>query len=162
LLAGRWTSVEPSRMPHKHTMPQFLGPHVTPLAYEHWLERKARAVRTRDRKRGRKSTRAQLKEAIHAAVLASEGRDAYTGEELDWKLISTYRNEDARAGRYEHKARFALLPTVDHARPGDTEADFKICGWRTNDAKNDLPHDAFIELCIRVLEHAGFSIEGAP
>ena len=31
-----------------------------------------------------------------------------------------------------------LLPTVDHVDPESTEADFRICGWRTNDCKNDL------------------------
>jgi len=41
----------------------------------------------------------QLKEAIHGAVLASNGLDEYTGEKLDWHLISKFRNEDAKAGR---------------------------------------------------------------
>jgi hypothetical protein len=89
----------------------------------------------------------------------SVGRDAYTGEELDWKLLSTYKNEDSKTGKHGYKAGFALLPTVDHVTAGATEASFRICGWRTNDAKNDLSHEAFVELCTKVLAHAGYSVK---
>lgn len=145
-------------MPRLHTMPEFLVGLVTETVYEKWLSRKADAHVRRDRKRGRKATGSQYKEAIHGAVLASNGRDAYTGEMLNWKLISTYRNEDSTAGRHAYKANFALLPTVDHVSAGDTEASFKICGWRTNDAKNDLSHADFIEVCKAVLAYEGYEI----
>ena len=97
------------------------------------------------------------KEAIYAAVFASQGRDAYTGEELDWELISTYDNERSKAGRHTYKAGFALLPTVDHVAAGATEASFRICSWRTNDAKHDLSVDAFVDLCEKVVSHLGHS-----
>ena len=45
---------------------------------------------------------------------------------------------DKREVACVYKRRFALLPTVDHVDPESTEADFRICGWRTNDCKNDL------------------------
>lgn len=64
--------------------------------------------------------------------------DLYTGAELHGHLISTYKNEDAKAGR--HKAGLALLPTVDYVNGGTTEASFRICAWRTNDAKNQPFH----------------------
>jgi hypothetical protein len=89
----------------------------------------------------------------------SEGRDAYTGERLDWTLLSKYNNEESKAGRHGYKSGFALLPTVDHVSAGATEANFRICGWRTNDAKNDLSLEAFIELCQKVLSHAGYSVQ---
>ena len=154
-------------MLRKHSMPKFLEGVVTPEAYERWLGRKARAHVKRDISRGYSTaTYALYKEAIHAAVILSEGRDAYTGEELDWTLLSKYNNEESKAGRHGYKAGFALLPTVDHVSAGATEASFRICGWRTNDAKNDLSLEAFIELCQRVLTHAGYSVEkegrGAP
>src|SRR5690606_25390272 len=98
------------------------------------------------------------KEAIHGAVLLSAGRDAYTGEELRWDLISTYNNEDSRKGRHAYKAGFALLPTVDHLSASATEASFRICSWRTNDAKNDLSVDAFVRLCKKVLAQAGYLV----
>lgn len=139
-------------------MPAFLNESVSPEAYERWLGRKAVAHVKRDRKRGNPAaTRALYKEAIHGAVVLSQGSDAYTGERLDWKLISTYNNDESKLGKHGYKSGFALLPTVDHVAPGATEASFRICGWRTNDAKNDLSHEEFIDLCAKVLMHAGRS-----
>lgn len=143
----------------KHSLPDFLKGSVEPVAYERWLQRKATAHVKRDRKRGRTCAGAAYREAIHAAVLASRGLDAYTGERLRWDLISTYRNDDSKTGRHGYKAGFALLPTVDHVAAEATEASFKICAWRTNDAKNDLSYETFLELCERALRHAGFHVE---
>ncbi len=141
-------------------MPAFLEGVVKPEAYERWLGRKAAAHVRRDRKRAQSDvTTSVYKEAIHAAVLRSEGRDAYTGEALNWKLISTYNNEDSIGGKQIYKSGFALLPTVDHMSAGATEASFRICGWRTNDAKSDLSFDGFVELCQKVLTHAGYSVK---
>jgi hypothetical protein len=112
----------------------------------------------RDRARGRSAVRTVYKEAIHAAVLLSGGRDAYTGDELDWRLISTYRNEESKVGRHGYKSGFALLPTVDHIDSGATESSFQICSWRTNDSKNDLSVEQFIDLCKTVVVFAGYSI----
>lgn len=131
---------------------------MSPEAYERWLERKAAAHVKRDRGRGRAATRPLYKEAIHAAVILSNGLDDYTGESLDWCLISTYRNEESKAGRHGYKSGFALLPTVDHIDAGATESSFRICAWRTNDAKNDLTPAQFIELCSKVLKFAGYSV----
>jgi hypothetical protein len=36
------------------------------------------------------------KDAIHAAVCATQGRDAYTGEKLDWSLVSQYDNDESK------------------------------------------------------------------
>lgn len=145
-------------MPRKHTLPPFLAGKVTAEAYERWLNRKALAHVKRDRLRGRPCTRTAYKEAIHAAVLGSDGNDHYTGEPLDWSLISTYTNEDSQAGRHAYKLGFALLPTVDHLSASATEASFKICAWRTNDAKHDLSVPDFVALCRRVLEHQGYTV----
>lgn len=145
-------------MPLKHTMPPFLDGTISPEKYEAWLSRKARAHVNRDRDRGMTASVSQYKEAIHAAVFASEGRDAYTGEQLNWSLIGTYDNEQSRTGRHSYKATLALLPTVDHIDTGATEASFKICGWAVNDAKHDLTIETFRELCKRVLTHAGYEV----
>lgn len=145
-------------MPRKHTMPQFLEDVVTAEKYESWLGRKAAAHVKRDRKRQRTASVSLYKEAIHAAVILSDGRDAYTGELLDWARIGTYDNDESQAGRHGYKAQHELLPTVDHVDAGATEASFKICAWRTNDAKNDLTVASFLELCQRALEHAGFTV----
>jgi hypothetical protein len=82
-------------------------------------------------------------------VCLSIGTDEYTGEQLAWNLISTYNNDESKQGRRAYKARFALLPTVDHVGDGTGAADFKICGWRTNDAKGDLSLEEFVALCSR-------------
>jgi hypothetical protein len=87
-------------------------------------------------------------------VLASGGRDFYTGEMLDWKLCGTYNNAESKAGRHGYKARFNMMPTVDHHEASAKVASFKICAWRTNDSKHDLTQEAFIELCRKVVAHA--------
>jgi hypothetical protein len=146
-------------MPRKHTMPPFLDGVVPPDKYESWLTRKASAHVKRDRKRNRSASVSLYKEAIHAAVLVSQGLDAYTGEQLDWTRIGTYDNEASKLGRHGYKSEHALLPTVDHVDSSATEASFKICAWRTNAAKNDLTVPAFLEVCAQVLRHAGYRID---
>lgn len=146
-------------MARKYALPSFLEGVVSQEAYERWLKRKAAAHARRDKARGYTCSGAAYREAIHAAVIASEGKDTYTGERLDWHLISTYENEQSKNGRHAYKASFALLPTVDHVTADATEASFKICAWRTNDAKNDLSMKSFIELCSKVLSHAGFHVQ---
>jgi hypothetical protein len=66
-------------------------------------------------------------------------------------LVSKYDNAESKEGKRDYKAQFALLPTVDHVGDGLGVADFKICSWRTNDAKDDLSLNEFVELCHRVV-----------
>lgn len=109
----------------KFLLPGFLGgTSVTQQSYVRWLQRKAVAHVKRDKKRGNTTaTVAAYKAAIHAAVVASGGRDHYTGEELDWSLLSTWNNDEAKHHRREYKKRFALLPSVDHVGDGLGPAD---------------------------------------
>src|ERR1700687_3795823 len=129
-------------------LPSFLDKVVTREAYVRWLQRKAVAHIKRDRKRGNTSgSVSDYKRAIHQAVCRSGGKDAYTGEHLDWNLISTYDNHESKVGRRSYKAGFALLPTADHVGDGTGTADFRICAWRTNDAKGDPSLGGFVALC---------------
>lgn len=148
-------------MSKKHPLPPALQGEIGEDAYARWLRRKAAAHVKRDRLRGRACTMSAYKTAIHQAVLASSGRDAYTGEKLDWHLISTYDNAASKAGKHGYKALFALLPTVDHIDASPECASFNVCAWRTNDAKNDLSHADFIDLCRRVLAHADHFAQAA-
>jgi hypothetical protein len=71
--------------------PKFLGGIVEEVTYFRWLGRKAIAHFNRDRKRGNTTAdRNQYQTAIHEAVKASGGVDAYTGKtselEIDWHL----------------------------------------------------------------------------
>ena len=146
-------------MDHPSTIyrsPEFLSGHCTPQAYRRWLARKARGHVKRDRDRGNPSaTIEEYKQAIHRAVERSEGRDAYTGRSLRWDLISRYNNDEAKLRRRAYKKEFGDLPTVDHVADGLGPADFVICSWRVNDAKNDLDLTEFLQVCRDVLAHAG-------
>lgn len=146
-------------MSKKYALPPFLAGTVDQAAYQRWLEHKAQAHVRRDRKRGNTTAIGEgYRVAIHAAVLASGWRDAYTGEELDWSLLSRYDNIESAEGGRTYKHGFALLPTVDHVGDGLGAADFKICGWRVIAAKHDLDIPAFLGVCRTVLEHHGFTV----
>lgn len=93
------------------------------------------------------------KRAIHAAVTESNGFDEYTGEGLHWNLISTWDNEKAKQGR-AYKATLDFLPTVDHVGDRLGEANFKICGYRTNDSKGAMCYEEFVEFCRLVVSHS--------
>lgn len=137
-----------------YTVPPELG--IDHSTYIRWLRRKAAAHLKRDRKRvTHEITGEEYRKAMHAAVCDHGTHDFYTGEQLDWSLISTYDNAASKAGGSEYKAGFALLPTVDHVSGDDGKFDFVICGWRTNDAKNDLAYEDFLALCRRVVAKAG-------
>jgi hypothetical protein len=70
-------------------------------------------------------------------------------------LLQSYDNaESEREGR-AYKAKFADLPTVDHVADGMGKAEFKICSWKVNDAKNDLSLVEFVALCLSVIEFNG-------
>lgn len=132
---------------------------VDPASYSRWLQRKAAAHVKRDRGRGNaNATLSAYKQAIHKAVIASNERDAYTGEELNWKLISQYDNEKSKELGRSYKKELAALPTLDHVGDGLGEPDFVISSWRTNDAKHDLTLEEFLSLCAAVLKHHGFSV----
>lgn len=149
-------------MPSKRrALPQFLVNRVDTLIYERWLARKAAAHLKRDRKRGYEGiSGSKYRDEIHQAVMESEGRDYYTGEKLNWALLSKYNNEKSIEGKHAYKASFSLLPTVDHIESARMNSGFRICGWRTNDAKHDLSHHEFIELCKLVVQKAGFTVTG--
>lgn len=142
----------------KYALPEFLVGTLDQAAYQRWLSRKAEAHTRRDRERGNATaTREGYMLAIHDAVLRSGGRDEYTGLPLRWDLVSKYNNDRAGAEGRAYKKSFADLPTADHVGDGLGPADFAICSWRVNDAKNDLTIEEFLDVCQQVLRH----MEGA-
>ena len=145
----------------KYERPTFVPANVGQADYERWLKGRAIAHVKRDRKRGNTTATVEAyKTAIHSAVSLSEGRDNYTGESLCWSHIGSYSNAESKANGRRYKATLALLPSVDHVEDGLGPADFKICAWRTNDAKHDLTHDDFVALCRRVVDH--FDLTRSP
>ncbi|WP_298151646.1 MULTISPECIES: hypothetical protein [Metallibacterium] len=142
-----------------YAFPQCLAGRVAPAVYSRWLQRKAAAHVKRDRRRGNSNaTVSAYKQAIHNAVVASGGRDAYTGEDLDWSLISQYDNEKSKQLGRSYKKELAALPTLDHVGDGLGHPDFVISSWRTNDAKHDLTLQEFLALCAAVLKYHGYSV----
>jgi hypothetical protein len=140
-------------MPTRYPLPHFLIDVIPQAKYARWLSSKAAAHVKRDIKHRPDITKIEYKKRIHEAVIRSGGNDAYTGETLDWSLLSTWDNKKAKEHGSRYKSQFALLPSVDHVseRRGPTE--FTICAWRTNAAKNDLSIEDFIHLCEKVIKH---------
>jgi hypothetical protein len=143
------------KKPRKYQLPDFLSAiPLTQAGYQRWLRGRAVAHVKRDKKRGNTTATIETyKIAIHEAVIRSVGLDHYTGEPLSWSLVGQYSNVESKAEGRHYKASLALLPSVDHDGDGLGEANFKICAWRTNDAKHDLTHREFVDLCRRVVEH---------
>lgn len=130
----------------RYPVPAALG--IEHATYLRWLRRKAAAHLKRDRKRFPELdlTGEKCRTDIHNAVCDHGTHDFYTGEKLDWSLVSTYDNVASKKGGTAYKSGFVLLPTVDHVfEPDGTR--------RTNGAKNDMSHDDFVALCQRVVVH---------
>lgn len=136
-------------------LPECLKGKCEESAYVRWLRRKAQAHVIRDRNRfGREScTGADYRLMIHKAVTNGGDLDHYTGLPLDWSLISTFDNDEAKQGRAEYLKTFSNLPTVDHVISPDGALTFVICSWRVNDCKSHLSEREFWELCEQVLAH---------
>ena len=85
----------------KYELPPFLEGTLTLEVYVRWLHRKAQAHARRDRRRWKRTiSQSDYKQAIHQAVLRSDGRDFYSHEPLDWSLLSEYDNgESQRQGQ---------------------------------------------------------------
>ena len=140
-------------MSKKYPLPPFLSGVVTQEKYTRWLSAKATAHVKRDKRHRPEITTEMYKVLIHQAVIRSDGTDAYTGEALEWSLLSTWNNDKAKEHGSRYKSEFALLPSVDHVSDRRGPTDFTICSWRTNDAKNDLSVEEFVQLCERVVKH---------
>ena len=136
----------------RYNFPEFLKGKISQVAYNKWLSRKARAHVRRDRNRGFRNTIVtEYKQAIHEAVTRSKGKDEYTGWELDWHKIGTYRNNEARREGSSYMKNFAKLPTVDHSSSGVLK--FKICSSIINDMKSYLTLSEFKKNCKAVLDY---------
>lgn len=138
-------SKNPARV--KYSLPKFLNSKMSEEIFRKWLQRRAQAQVKRDRAKGKYCTIGQYQLMIYQAVLRSNGRDAYTGEELDWSKISTY---DGKKVKREH---LLDMPTIDHAVDLTGREKFEICSWRTNDCKNDLSLSELKQFCRLILKH---------
>jgi hypothetical protein len=94
-----------------------------------------------------------MKEAIVGAIERSEGRDFYTGEALDWNLISTWVGAEEGTVASVYRRKFWNLPSVDHDFTNPAKTAFHICSWRMNDSKNDQTLQEFLDLAAKVQKH---------
>jgi hypothetical protein len=121
--------------------------------YRDLLRRKAVAHKRRDQKRGGRYSIKEAMEAIDTAFRAATGIDPYDGLPMDPKLLGHYDNAASQSDGSAYKRRFARLPTIDHI-DGKPEATFEIVSWQTNDAKEDMNREEFLDYCRRVVRHA--------
>ena len=137
----------------KYQLPENIR--INQITYEKWLAKKAKSIRKRNKIKDKieKYSTENYKIAIHKAVCESAGKDFYTGEKLDWSLISKFDGKEAKKDGIKYIKKFALLPTVDHYT-NRNNLDFVICSWIVNDAKSHLSHDEFISLCKKVIKHS--------
>ena len=139
----------------KYALPDFLRGICTQPVYEKWLRRRSAAHVKRDRARRRHAIKPEsYRVAIHKAVVDSGGLDFFTKEKLDWTLLSRYESSKSKQQGGAYKRSFALLPSVDHDPVDGGGFIFRICSWRTNDAKHDLTMTEFRDLCRLVLQHS--------
>lgn len=142
-------------MPKKYPLPDCLrGQRTDEPAFVRWLRRKAKAHVRRDRKRGSAdATGLTYTAAIYAAVVATGGRDYFTGKPLDWHLISKWDNAEATRQRGGYKREFWNLPTVDHEDPRNPGSPLRLCSWQVNDVKNDLTIEELLGLTDAIRAH---------
>ena len=150
-------TLRPSKSLSPYSLPSFLQGTVTQTDYIKWLNQKCDSMRQRDLKLKRPyafvNSRMAYKQKIHQAVLDNGQFDPYTGEKLDWALIS--RQKSLKKCNYVNNFlnTFALLPAVDHIGSGKLE--FEICSWLINEAKSCMDPDEFIGLCKKVVDFRG-------
>ncbi|MGH7972839.1 MAG: hypothetical protein ACREIC_29340 [Limisphaerales bacterium] len=148
-------------MSRKWRIPECLKPKVSDEdAFRTWLDRKAKNIRKRDRKRHLPVlSLSVMKQAIVSAIERSNGCDFYTVEPLDWHLISKWVGSEEGSSANDYRRKFWMLPSVDHDFTDPAKPAFHICSWRMNDSKNDQSIAEFLQLAAKVKKHLG---DGPP
>jgi len=138
-----------------YSLPEKIKGQCDEETYNRWLYRRAASLRKRDKKHSVSNLYSlkEYRDKVHEAVLNDADVDAYTGERMNWSLISTFDNSQAREGGKQYRKTFANMPTVDHDIDGKGMLRFRICSWRTNDSKNDLTVNELKTFCIKVLQY---------
>jgi hypothetical protein len=115
-----------------------------------WLDRATNAHVKRDRNRTSKSIKPVVyRQAIFRAVCDGGDLDYYTGEHLDWRLLSYFSKSDG-SGRDQR-----LIPTIDHDGLNTEAPVFRICSLRTNKCKSDYSSEQMLEFCHAFITHQG-------
>ena len=146
----------------KYHLPAFLQGRISEPAYDKWLNAKANTLRQRDLKTKRvfaeANSKAMYKEKIHAAVLANGQYDRYTGDKLQWELISTWDPKKTKALQASYRDKFLLMPPVDHVDPEGETLEFEIVSWLINDCKSGLNPTQFVDLCKKIAANCASTV----
>lgn len=134
----------------KYKLPEFLKNVVYRNKYANWLGLKAKFYVKRDRNLGNDDASVEeYKQALHAAVCASNGLDDYTGQGLRWDLLGQHVNSYK-----DDKKELDQAPSADRVGDARSDPEFKICARVTNNAKGSLSEQDFLDLCRHVVDHA--------
>ena len=91
-------------------------------------------------------------EAVYKALKKCKNKDHYTGDPLEWEIslgIKSLEEAEVRQKRI----------TFDHVHGRNlSNLEFVMCAGKTNDSKNDLSKEKFIDLCKSVLTHNGYTV----
>ncbi len=147
---------------YKYPLPPLLSGVFSVSAYDKWLNCKADSLRTRDIRLKRSfpvsCSKAVYKQKIHAAILASGGKDPYTGDTLRYDLLATWDNKKEALFALGPSAdvfnkEYFLMPTVDHCDPYADELNFEICSWIVNSSKTLMNPQEYVDLCRKVAKN---------
>jgi hypothetical protein len=145
------------KCPVLYTLPPFLKGICMPEKFRKWLGAKAEGLFQRDQRLGRScaahGSKASYKKAVYDAVMANGVADPYTGDSLNWAIISTWDPVGKNYDPGTFKEKYSLLPTVDHTNPDNNTLEFEICSWIVNSCKNDMNRDEFLAFCKKVVAY---------
>jgi hypothetical protein len=137
-----------------YTLPPFLQGVVSLKDYREWLDLRGRDQHQRDLKLKRSYAKTNsvmmYKQKIHQAVLDGGQFDPYTGEKINWGLIS--KEKTLKMANFIDNG-YAMHPAVDHTDP--EEFGFEICTWISNESKSCMTSDQFVDFCRKVTRFRG-------
>ncbi len=144
-------------MTFQYPLPPFLKGVVSQRGYCMWLMNKGENLRRRDIKLNRPYSKVNSEtvynQKVHQAVLDGGEFDPFTGEKLNWGLVSKERNMETESYTNDYLNTYALYPVVDHTNPEEFE--FEICSLISNECKSSLTPDEFVDFCQRVVDFRG-------
>ena len=147
----------------KYPLPSRLEGVCSVVKYHKLLRCKADELQKRDKRIGRvfdrEFSQADYKMKIHAAMMACDGTDPYTGDALRFDLMGEWNN-NTQLGPWPREAalgaireEFYLLPVVDHVDPDSGKLEFEICSWIVNEGKSQMAPEEYRALCGKVVAH---------
>jgi hypothetical protein len=160
--AGAFIDSTASRTVQPHPLPSTLAGVITQEAYDKWLSGKVLDLFWKDNRRhmpyAKPGGEDLYREKIGEALAENALIDPFTGDKLDWSLISKWPPPPGGDKLKE----FDLLPTVDHKDPCSPTLDFEICSRKTNLSKSCLTPTEFVALCKKIFDHQGSDVTAAP